>query len=85
MNVEKTCLNCDNYYKGACTCSAIDKWFACGQDDETGVVKRMTLYNSRLKQYIRQTNTAGTTLEKIQMIFQRKKVFMQLPLGMIQN
>ena len=29
MNVEKAYLQCDYYYKGACTCSAIDKWFAC--------------------------------------------------------
>ena len=29
MNVEKAYLQCDYYYKGACTCSAIDKWYAC--------------------------------------------------------
>lgn len=33
MNVEKTCLRCDYYYKGACTCSSIDKWFACGLEE----------------------------------------------------
>ena len=33
MNVEKTYLQCDYYYKGACTCPSIDKWYACGFEE----------------------------------------------------
>ena len=29
MDIEKTCLYCDYYNDGACSCPSIDKWFAC--------------------------------------------------------
>ena len=29
MDIEKTCLYCDYYNDGACSCPSIDKWYAC--------------------------------------------------------